>query len=629
MPARRAHRPRPPSRSSHSFSRSCPTCREATFAQDVRRDLKPNFALLELLDALGEPMPTSSAPLTSCPEHPQVPLLLFCEDPRSGCSDVCCPMCASHGRHKGHDTKLVVEVAAARRGALAACHDAISGAALADAVIREQQRLATLQYTLTHSRAREVERVHAHVQTIVQQAHAAEALLIALVNARADEAELHAQARMAELDQLRADIESDTRRLGRAHSHDDAVFLRKATTAIKKHHELSESIEQYCAHDLESAEVHVTHLDRLRLVGLPTMATATSPLGPMPNEAPLVDFSAAVVQVPQHLRFASLSLRQQSSMRLLRTIDCGEDATPMGIAADDTRIFVSDAARNTITAYDASSASPLHSWGQTGSRPGDFRSVAGLTLSHENLFVADENNHRLQVFTTEGELKGSVGGFAGESPGRFHYPRSVCAWRDRIYVLDYFGHRVQVLDATTLALIEWWGGKGHAEGQLYRPNALAIEAHTGRIYVSDGGNARVQVFDATNHGRVLLAFGQPGEEAGEFDMPYGIAVWRGVVFVADYAQSRIQAFNRHGRFLSSLGATIPDAPHQQLFNRPTQICAHDNKLYVADSFNHRVQVLSLGDPAEQGSAEDEAPPESSAPNPILPEDGALPPADEQ
>jgi sugar lactone lactonase YvrE len=71
----------------------------------------------------------------------------------------------------------------------------------------------------------------------------------------------------------------------------------------------------------------------------------------------------------------------------------------------------------------------------------------------------------------------------------------------------------------------------------------------GRVYVADYANHRIQTFD--RHGQWLASWGREGSGPGEFRLPAGIAVDRhDRVYVSDSANQRIQQFDRTGRLLA-------------------------------------------------------------------------------
>jgi hypothetical protein len=70
----------------------------------------------------------------------------------------------------------------------------------------------------------------------------------------------------------------------------------------------------------------------------------------------------------------------------------------------------------------------------------------------------------------------------------------------------------------------------------------------GDLYVSDGyGNARIHKY--TPEGKLLMSWGEPGTDPGQFNIPHNICCDRdGWVYVADRENHRVQVFDGNGRF---------------------------------------------------------------------------------
>lgn len=47
----------------------------------------------------------------------------------------------------------------------------------------------------------------------------------------------------------------------------------------------------------------------------------------------------------------------------------------------------------------------------------------------------------------------------------------------------------------------------------------------------------------------LRSWGSFGEEAGNFRYPWGITIYRGIVFITDSQNKRIQAFTQYGKYI--------------------------------------------------------------------------------
>lgn len=131
-----------------------------------------------------------------------------------------------------------------------------------------------------------------------------------------------------------------------------------------------------------------------------------------------------------------------------------------------------------------------------------------------------------------------------------------------------------------------WGGKGAAPGQFNDPTGIAIAG--AEVFVSDARNGRIQVFDLD--GRFLRAFGTPGANAGELGRPMNLFVRGSELYVPEFFSDRIQVFDLSGRSRRIIGAP-GDGPGQ--FNAPGGVAVdRTGAIYVADTYNHRVQKLA-------------------------------------
>lgn len=89
--------------------------------------------------------------------------------------------------------------------------------------------------------------------------------------------------------------------------------------------------------------------------------------------------------------------------------------------------------------------------------------------------------------------------------------------------------------------------------------------------------------------RPFLIFGQEGREVGLFRQPTSVLVDpAGRLYVADTYNHRVQVFEPDGRFRQVLGV---EGAQQGALSRPKRLAWGPRGLYVADTGNHRVQVF--------------------------------------
>jgi DNA-binding beta-propeller fold protein YncE len=191
-------------------------------------------------------------------------------------------------------------------------------------------------------------------------------------------------------------------------------------------------------------------------------------------------------------------------------------------------------------------------------------------------------------------------------------------------------------DGAALRILRWIAGIGRDKDarELIRPQSGMVDA-SGRILVTDVGREAVVVFDevagklsfweeagpglsflspvgiaADGGGGYLVADadigylvrldadGNPAGSmgAGMLDRPTGLcrSELSGEFFVADSSAHDIKVFDATGILLRRIGGRGLDAGS---FNGPTHLSCSGDNLYVTDTLNARVQVLSLsGEP---------------------------------
>jgi ABC-type Fe3+ transport system permease subunit len=177
-------------------------------------------------------------------------------------------------------------------------------------------------------------------------------------------------------------------------------------------------------------------------------------------------------------------------------------------------------------------------------------------------------------------------GSRGTAPGQFIKPRSVAVdARDNLYVADMTG-RVQKFSPTGDYLASWQ----MPLTDLGKPKGMGLDG-AGRILVIEPHYSRVNHYSP--EGKLLLQWGVRGTNLGQLAFPRAVAVnRRGELFVSEYgAAERIQLFSADGaKALLSFGR-LGDGPGQ--FNRAEGLGVDRlDRLYVADSCNHRIQVFS-------------------------------------
>jgi len=115
-------------------------------------------------------------------------------------------------------------------------------------------------------------------------------------------------------------------------------------------------------------------------------------------------------------------------------------------------------------------------------------------------------------------------------------------------------------------------GKWTAGPPFNSPTNVAVGPNND-LFVTDGyGNARVHRFSEA--GELQASWGEPGNGPGQFTIPHGVFIdRRGIVYIADRENDRIQRFTTDGEFIGQwTDVRRPD----------TLFITDDDKAYVAE-----------------------------------------------
>jgi len=177
-------------------------------------------------------------------------------------------------------------------------------------------------------------------------------------------------------------------------------------------------------------------------------------------------------------------------------------------------------------------------------------------------------------------------GARGTALGQFNKPRSLTVdAQDNLYVVDMTG-RVQKFSPGGAFLTSWQ----MEQTDLGKPKGMCRD-RDGNIVVLEPHYSRVNHF--APDGKLVAQWGRHGTNDGELAFPRAVAVnSQGEMFVSEYGRrERVQRFAARGaRFLQVIGR---EGMGPGEFNRAEGLavdCA--DRLYVADSCNHRLQVFS-------------------------------------
>ena len=288
--------------------------------------------------------------------------------------------------------------------------------------------------------------------------------------------------------------------------------------------------------------------------------------------------AAARVRLSRTLRPGSAGGRR-SVLRRLWTAVTGDRpvptmSRPYGMTIDAmNRLYVVDSFSQTVHVFELRT-------GRYSSMHVEGDSLIGIASLGTELVITDSAAGKVRAIDAKGRSRWTVGAEAGLTR-----PTGIVAGGDRTYVVDTLAHQIVVLGAGG-AVLDRFGSHGSEPGQFNYPTQIARDGE-GRLYVTDAMNFRVQVLSA--QGRFLRAFGKLGDGSGDFSKPKGIGVDSdGHIYVVDGYLDVIQVFDPDGRFLLPFGS--PGVGPGQ-FWLATGLLVHDDRVYVTDATNGRVEVF--------------------------------------
>src|SRR5215204_1394933 len=308
-------------------------------------------------------------------------------------------------------------------------------------------------------------------------------------------------------------------------------------------------------------------------------------------------------------------------------------AFPGKVLADEKgdRLFVADSNHNrvVVTRLDGTFLYAIGS-GARGRRDGAFQDASfdgpqGLALDGETLYVADTRNHLLRRADLKARTVETAAGTGAQSRDHdvrggpalttaLSSPWDLALAGRTLYVAMAGPHQIWKLDldARQVSLFAGTGREARSDGKrlgefqdpdaatFAQPSGLAFGDST--LYVADSESNIVRAVAGeevrTLAGGDLFEFGdRDGEGDGvRFQHPLGLALTGGRLFVADTYNHKLKVLDpRSGRVstFAGTGKSGQTDGARPEFYEPGGISGARGRLYVADTNNHAVRVVDL------------------------------------
>ncbi len=239
------------------------------------------------------------------------------------------------------------------------------------------------------------------------------------------------------------------------------------------------------------------------------------------------------------------------------------------------------------------------------------RYVAISDTLHHRVILADHQGKILQIFG--GPEPGSHDGNAADS--RFNSPQGLAFTKKGLYVADTGNHLIRYIDlvsasVTTIVgngkLERFRAGVFNAEHVgLASPWGLAVD--DSRLYIAMAGSHQVWVFDAiTGTVSIYAGSGDEGIADGDlhtatFSQPSGLSVSGDWLYIADAEASAIRRIDLKNEVVETIVGTglfdfgdVDGEFQRARLQHVLGVAAYDhNKLYITDTYNHKLKLLDL------------------------------------
>lgn len=304
---------------------------------------------------------------------------------------------------------------------------------------------------------------------------------------------------------------------------------------------------------------------------------------------------------------------------------------PGRIAADATaaRLYISDSNHNRIlvTALDGKVEFIIGS-GMTGNRDGSFTEARfnrpqGVCLDGDVLYIADTENHTIRAANLKSKKVTTVLGtgvqaseynVAGAGTNvALNSPWDLLVHDGKLYIAMAGSHQLWITDVGSWQARPFAGSSREArvdstllEAALAQPSGVTSDGR--KLYFVDSETSSIRSADFASSGSVSTIVGSDLFDFGDTDgdasaarlqHPLGVLHQDGKLYVADTYNHKIKIVDPVQRTAKTFAGTgRPGFKDGDLstaeFNEPSGLTLIGSKLYVADCNNHQIRLIDLG-----------------------------------
>ena len=303
--------------------------------------------------------------------------------------------------------------------------------------------------------------------------------------------------------------------------------------------------------------------------------------------------------------------------------------TDLAIDKDNGDIYVVDSDNNRVQKFDDGGDYELE-FGSSDSGDDEYLGTPSAIAVHKKsdyVYVADSSLDSISVFDDKGNFKFSFDDDGSNDEFRNPSGMVIDDANEILYVADTDNDRIRIYELTDgdncpsgtdevvnneVCFVDDFGSLGSSDGKFNSPIGLAFDEDDDILYVADSENDRIQVFEIVSGNtcpsdteRIIDGvcfveeFGSSGNDDGEFSSPSGLALDKdnGILYVADTSNHKIQLLSLTGGSSDSLSFSNEFGERgtsDSRFDKPTDLAINSNDiLYVVDTENNRIKMYDL------------------------------------
>lgn len=297
-----------------------------------------------------------------------------------------------------------------------------------------------------------------------------------------------------------------------------------------------------------------------------------------------------------------------------------------GMIGSSPRLFISDSNHHRIVIADMDgNMVDIIGSGEIGKNDGaydkaTFNKPQGLSLDGKYLYVADTENHiirrvdlsakTVKTIAGTGQQARSYGNGGKALQNPINSPWDLIVIKNKLYIAMAGPHQIWVMDLSNDS-IKPYAGSGREgiddgplmEATMAQPSGITTDGK--KLYVADSEASAIRSVDLNEKGQVgtvvglgLFEFGDKDGQGRDVRLqhPLGVLYYKGKLYVADTYNHKIKIVDPEKKtsqtFLGTGNPGNTDGASPK-FYEPGGLAIYGNKLYIADTNNHSIRVADL------------------------------------